>query len=76
MEDHPGQIVNTTPIYTTPTNLSLLLQYNVGLDEFNSTIVDRHSSSWVNISEGSNLTLQKGFECFGDYETISEIISV
>lgn len=71
-----------TPVYTTPTNLSLLLHYGVDFDIFDTAIVNYTvgvltdadgSLNWVNISEGSNLTLQKGFECFGDYETIGDI---
>ena len=61
-------------VYTTPTNLSMLLDWDIGFDEFNTTLLYYGYVSWVNISEGSNLTLQKGFECFGDYETISEIM--
>lgn len=68
-----------TPIYTTPTNLSLLLHYDVKFYDFNTTLfrnyaVENGDAVWENISEGSNLTLQKGFECFGDFETISEIM--
>lgn len=67
-----------TAIYTTPTNLSLLLRYAVDFGDFNASIADlsyhQGTAFWMNISEGSNLTLQKGFECFGDYETISEIM--
>ena len=73
---------NNLTIYTTPTNLSLLRQYDVDFDVFNAKIAnysyfheDAYAfASWVNISEGSNLTLQKGFEWFGDYETISDVI--
>ena len=65
-------------IYTTPTNLSLLDHYEIESWDFNTSLFDLTSyygnTSWVNISEGSNLTLQKGFECFGDYQTISDII--
>ena len=69
----------TPTVYTTPNNLSLLLQYGIYFDDFNATLVSLFQpyygmTSWVNISEGSNLTLQKGFECFGDYQTISEIM--
>ena len=68
--------VPLTTIYTTPTNLSLLLLYDVDLGYFNATIAElsdhQGTTPWMNISEGSNLTLQKGFECFGNYETILE----
>ena len=61
--------------YTTPTNISLLQLYEVDFNEFNTTPSyfsnnPPETKSWVNISEGSNLTLQKGFECFEDFETI------
>ena len=79
MEGFATQEVYTTPantqeVYTTPTNLSLLLHYYVDSGDFNTTLVSfgDKNAEWVNISEGSNLTLQRGFECFGDYETISE----
>ena len=68
----------STAVYTTPTNLSLLAHYNIGYDDFNASITNtnlgRGTLVWVNISEGSNLTIQRGFECFGDYETIADII--
>ena len=66
----------TPTIYTTPTNLSLLLQYGLDFHKLNASLVPflGAHASWVNISEGSNVTLQKGFECFGDYQTISEIM--
>lgn len=67
-----------TIIYTTPTNLTLLVQSAVEFEYFNATLTDMESGTgtpvWINISEGSNLTLQKEFECFGDYESISEIM--
>ena len=70
--------VPPTTIYTTPTNLSLLLLYYIDLGYFNASIADmidhQGTTSWMNISEGSNLTLQKGFECFGNYETILEVM--
>ena len=43
IEDYPAQTLNAPPVYTTPTNLSLLLQYSVGVDEFNSSIVETYS---------------------------------
>ena len=64
-------------IYTTPSNLSLLSFY-FNLDSFEAglgSIIESYTGIrvsqpvWVNISEGSNLTLQRGFECFGDYLT-------
>ena len=66
-------------ICTTPTNISLLPLYDVDFNEFNTTLRylfndSEGIESWVNISEGSNLTLQKGFQCFGDYETIGDIV--
>ena len=62
-------------VYTTPTNLSLLLNYDVDFYLFNTSLTSFFKGeyglpSWINISEGSNLTLQRGFECFGDYETV------
>lgn len=66
-------------IYTTPTNLSLLDHYEIDYHDFNASLLDLivpfGTPSWVNISEGSNLTIQKGVECFGDYQTISDRIS-
>ena len=69
----------STAVYTTPTNLSLLAHHNISYDDFNASIAAnylgrRETPLWVNVSEGSNLTIQKGFECFGDYETIANII--
>ena len=70
--------VNGPILYTTPTNLSLLAHYNISYNDFNASItkidLGMGRPVWENISEGSNLTLQRGFECFGDYETIAEII--
>ena len=64
-------------LYTTPTNLSLLLFYNIDYGAFEAGLGDIFESYtndlradqplWVNISEGSNLTVQRGFDCFGDY---------
>lgn len=73
-----GEKSPPTTVYTTPTNLSLLDHYDVPYDDFNGSITSvslaHETPLWVNVSEGSNLTLQKGFECFGDYQTIADII--
>ena len=70
-----GRGTEYSNIYTTPTNLSLLDSYYVSYDFFNTTITGA-GGTWINIPEGSNLTLQTGFECFGDAETISDVIPV
>ena len=61
-------------VFTTPTNFSLLDSYYISYDEFGKTIANL-GGLWVNISEGDNLTLQTGFEYFGDAETISDVIA-